>query len=171
MRMLRSIIRTVDTISERLGKILSFLIFGMTAVLVYEVVVRYAFNAPTIWAHETSIFFWGYCGVLAGAYTLKHHAHINVDILYSRLSPRREAILDVVTGFLFLFIIALIIYEGWKMGMVALATHEHSPTPWSPPIAHFKLVLPVGATLLLVQGLANWVRSLYLAVTNKELSV
>jgi len=169
MRMLRSFILTVDATSERLGKILSFLIFGMTAVLVYEVVVRYAFNAPTVWAHETGIFFWGYCGILAGAYTLKHHAHINVDILYSRLSPRVRAILDVVTGLLFFFIMGLIIYEGWKMGTASLAIHERSPTPWSPPVAHFKLVLPIGAFLLLVQGLANWIRSLHLALTNKEL--
>lgn len=169
MRTLRSFIRTVDEISERLGKILSFLILGMVAVLVYEVVARYGFHAPTIWAHETSIFFWGYCGILAGAYTLRHHAHINVDILYSRLSLRARAILDVVTGLLFFFIMVLIIYEGWKMGMTAVARHEHTGTIWGPPLAHFKLVLPVGAFLLLVQGIANWIRSLYLALTDKDL--
>lgn len=171
MRMLRAFIRIMDTVSEKLGNMLSILIPVMVAVLVIEVVARYAFQSPTVWAHETSIFLYGYCGMLAGAYTLKHRGHINVDIVYSRLSPRTKAILDVLTGLLFFLMVGLIIHQGWEMGMKSLVMHEHTSSPWGPPLAHFRLVIPVGAFLLMLQGIANWVRKLYLAVTNRELTI
>lgn len=169
--MLRAFIRIIDTVSEKLGNMLSILIPAMVVVLAIEVVARYAFQSPTVWAHETSIFLYGYCGMLAGAYTLKHRGHINVDILYSRLSPRKKAILNVLTGFLFFLMVGLVIYQGWKMGMKSLVMHEHTSSPWAPPLAHFRLVIPVGAFLLLLQGIANWIRNLYLAITNRELTV
>jgi len=171
MRMLRLFVRPIDTLSEWSGRLVSILIPLTVAVITYEVVVRYAFRAPTIWAHETSIFLLGYCGMLAGAYVLKRNEHIRVDIVYGRLSPRTRAILDLITSPLFFFIMALIIYEGLKAGMLSLRINEHTASAWGPPLAHFRLIIPAGAFLLFLQAIPNWIRNLYLAIKNTELPI
>ncbi len=62
------ILRTIDSISAWLGKYLGFLLFPLVGVLFIEVVLRYGFNRPTLWAHETAIFLFGTLGMFAGAY-------------------------------------------------------------------------------------------------------
>jgi len=171
MRALRSFINIVDFMSEWSGRIVSVLIPCMAAVLVFEVVARYAFNAPTAWAHETSIFMFGYCGAFAGAYVLKYRAHVNVDVIYSRLSPRVKAILDSITALIFFYFVGLLVYKGWGTAVTALVINQHSASSWGPPVAHFRFVIPVAGFLLILQGLSSWLRDLYFAILNRELMV
>ena len=169
MNALKTFIRIVDWISERIGLAVSVLLPALTLVLAYEVVARYVFQRPTIWAFDLSIFMFGYCGLLSGAYVLRRNEHINVDLVYGRFSPRGRAFLDVVTGLLFFFFILLVIVYGWKAAYSAIEFGDRRPTEWGPPLGHFKLMIPVGAFLLLLQGLANWIRKLYLLIAGKEL--
>ena len=169
MKGLRLFIRTVDTISDLVGRGISVVLPAMVLVLTYEVVARYVFEKPTLWAFDMSIFMFGYCGLLSGAYVLRKRQHINVDILFERLPPRAKAATELVTGLLFFFFIALVVIYGWEEAYVAIKNGYHSPTEWGPPVGHFKLMIPVGAFLLLLQGLANWLRSLYMVVAGKEL--
>jgi TRAP-type mannitol/chloroaromatic compound transport system permease small subunit len=171
MRTLGSFIRIVDLISEWSGRIVSVLIPCMAAVLVFEVISRYAFDSPTAWAHETSIFMFGYCGALAGAYVLKYKSHVNVDVIYSRLSPRVKAILDLITALIFFYFIGLVIFKGWETAWTALVMNQHSSSSWGPPVAHFRFVIPVAGFLIILQGLANWLRNLYFAIKNRELVI
>jgi len=169
MRLFKAVLRAVDRLSEGVGLLVSVLMPAMVVVLAIEVVARYVFNRPTLWAYDTAIFMFGYTGLLGGAYALKRKEHINVDLFYARLSPRGKAVLDVITGLLFFFFMALVVIYGWGTAIEALEGGEATATLWGPPIGHFKLMIPIGAALLILQGLANWIRSLYLAATNKEL--
>lgn len=169
MQSVKLVLHAVDRLSEVVGLLVSVLMPAMVAVLAIEVIARYIFNSPTIWAYDTAIFMFGYTGLLGGAYALSKKQHINVDLVYSRLSPRGRAVLDVTTGLLFFFFMTLVIIYGWDNAIEAIRGGEATATLWGPPIGHFKLMVPVGAALLFLQGLANWIRSLYLAVTNKEL--
>ncbi len=171
MRVLRLFIRTVDWVSDRLGLMLSVLLPVMVLVLTYEVVARYVFKNPTVWAYDMAIFMFGYTGLLCGAHLLRRKEHINVDLVYERLSPRKRAILDSITGLLFFFFIVLVIIYSSKTAFFALKMGQKTATEWAPPVGHFKLMIPVGAFLLLLQGFANWIRSLYRAITDKELKV
>ena len=101
MRLFKVVLRAVDRLSEVIGLLVSVLMPAMVVVLTIEVVARYVFNSPTIWAYDTAIFMFGYTGLLGGAYALKNKEHINVDLIYARLSPRGKAVLDVITGLLF----------------------------------------------------------------------
>lgn len=168
MRVLRNFLYIIDTISEWIGKAVSVLPLAMVLVLSYEVVSRYVFNKPTIWAQDIVIFMFGYTGLLAGAYALKHGDHINVDFLYERLSPRKRAILDIFNGLLGFFFLILVIVMDWDPAINALANHQRTASDWAPPIGHFKLMIPIGGFLFLMQGLANWIRTLYFVVTKKE---
>jgi len=169
MDTLQFILRLIDRLSSFVGTAVSVLLPALTLVLTFEVVARYFFERPTIWAFDMAIFMFGYLGLLAGAYVLKEKEHINVDLIYGRFSPRGKAVLDVITGLLFFFFMTLVVAYGWKAAYSALSFGDHRPTEWGPPLGHFKLMIPVGALLLLLQGLANWIRNLYLAITGEEL--
>jgi TRAP-type mannitol/chloroaromatic compound transport system permease small subunit len=171
MKVLRAVIRTVDKVSEVVGLAMSVLIPAMVAVLTFEVVARYVFKSPTMWAYDTSIFMFGYAGLLCGAYALKFNAHINVDVLYARLSPRRKALMDLISGLIVFFFVLLVIIYGTNEAVSSFIRNERRPTEWAPPVGHLKLMIPIGGILLLLQGLANWIRTFYRFVTGKEFEV
>ena len=102
MEIVKRILRFIGDINEYTGRITSCLILVLAGVLCWEVLVRGVFNAPTIWAHESTGFFFGAYFMVGGAYALRHNAHVNVDIFYRRFKPRTRAIIDLVTSVLFL---------------------------------------------------------------------
>jgi len=118
----------------------------MTAVLFLEVMLRYVFSSPTIWAHELTVHFFGAYSVLAGAYVLLHNEHIRVDIIYDRFSPRGRAIIDSVTYLLFfLFIVALLRYGIMTAWRAVELRQTVSPSPWGSPIWPLKITIPIAA--------------------------
>lgn len=168
---MRRILAGIDFMSEWSGKIVSVLIVFIMAILLFEVAMRFVFNAPTIWAHELSMHFFGFYSVIAGAYVLLHDQHVKIDIIYLRLPVRARAILDSFTYiFFFLFILIMLRY-GIMIGWRAVELKQSvSPSPWGSPIWPTKLAVPVAAFLILLQGLANFIRTLKFAVTGKELT-
>lgn len=170
MRQLRLLIRFVNNLSDWVGKTVSIMIFPMIFMLAWEVLMRYGFNSPTFWAHETSQFFNGVYIIVGGAYALRWGAHVHVDILHGRLSLRRRAIVDLFTWtFFFLFIGVLL----WKSGISAwnsVLAQEYSVSPWGPPVWPVRLAIPLGALLLLLEGLTKYVKDLYMAITGLELT-
>ncbi len=98
MDTLQFILRLIDRLSSFVGTAVSVLLPALTLVLTFEVVARYFFERPTIWAFDMAIFMFGYLGLLAGAYVMKEKEHITVDLIYGRFSPRGKAVLDVITG-------------------------------------------------------------------------
>jgi len=164
------ILRTIDSISAWLGKYLGFLLFPLVGVLFIEVVLRYGFNRPTLWAHETAIFLFGTLGMFAGAYILLVREHVNFDVLYRRLSPRRKAIMDSATALLFFLVMGVIIWQGWKMAFNSTIMRECTCSVWQPPIYPFKWVIPGAGFLLLIQGIANFTRDIFFAISGRKLS-
>src|SRR3546814_8437200 len=81
------------------------MICPMLAVMIWEIVLRYFFNSPSLWAYDISLFIYGGYIALGGAYTYLAGGHVNVDIIWGLLSPRGRAVLDILTsGFAFLFL-------------------------------------------------------------------
>ncbi len=78
--------------------LLSYFLFFFFVLLLMEVVLRYFFNSPTVWANELAQMLFGAYAILAGGYILRTGGHVNVDILYSRLSRKSRAALDIVTS-------------------------------------------------------------------------
>jgi TRAP-type C4-dicarboxylate transport system permease small subunit len=171
MKIIKVYINLIGRINNRIGLAISVLMPAMVLILFYEVVSRYVFKSPTIWTYDMAIFMFGYIGLLSGAYVHKNRKHVNVDIIYDRLSPRGKAISETITGLLFFFFIILVIIYSFDNAMYAFKHHEATATEWGPPIGHFKLMIPIGASLLFLQELANWFQSLYHAITNKELEL
>ena len=148
----------IDSLSEHTGNLVAYLIPLLAVVEVYEVMARYVFDAPTIWASEFSAMLFGAFILLGGADTLRRGGHVNMDIVYSRLSVRGRALMDILTFLLFLAFIGVLLWKGWETAWRSLKLLEHDSTEWGPPLYPFKLLLPLGALLVLLQGLAKLVR-------------
>lgn len=158
----------MDRFNERLAKIASFLIIPMTAIVVLEVIARYLFNRPTIWAHESSELLLGAFSILGLAYTHRLRAHVNVDLIYNRFPLRARAIIDLITSLFFFFFCGVVLWKTGEFALLSLMRREHSQTPWSPPLYPIKCLMWVGFFLMTLQGGAQFIRNLNTAWTGRE---
>jgi TRAP-type mannitol/chloroaromatic compound transport system permease small subunit len=164
---MKRFLKTIDRISEQSGKAVSFLIVLLVFVILYEIFARYLFNSPTIWAHEIAQMIYGAYVILLGAYVLQRKGHVNVDILYNRFRPRTRAIIDLFTWLLFFYFCGLLLLKGGEMAWDSLKVLETEPTSFAPPVYPIKMMIPLGALLILLQGLAKFIRDLTLAITGR----
>ena len=171
MHLVKILLRYIDAIMERFGTIISYLALAMMGITVYEVALRYVFNSPTSWAHETSEYMLAAYFMLGAGFTLCHRAspkHIKMDIFYTRFSPRKKAIVEMVGFIAFLLFIGVVLWQGWEMAWRSLQMSEHSMSTWGPPLYPIKLMVPVGAFLMMIMGVAKFIRDLTTAITGKE---
>lgn len=169
MKWLRFVVQRIDAFSEIIAKTVRWLILITMSITVYDVVLRYLFESPTIWAYELSGLLLGPFWLLCGGYVLSKDAHVRMDVFYRRLPPRGQAIMDLATHTLFFFYCSLILIYGWNYFWLSLIRNEHSRSVWGPPVWPFAAVLPVGAGLLLLAGIAKYIRDLYTAITGRSL--
>lgn len=149
----------IDRLSEVVGKGAGFLILILALTVCYDVVKRYLFGQPTVWAQELSAMLFGTFIILGGAYTAKDKKHVNMDIIYGRFSKRGRAVLDIVTFFvLTLPFLGVLLWKGGEGAWRSVATLEHDSSQWGPPLYPFRIMLPLGALLFLLQALAKLVR-------------
>ncbi|MFC1965214.1 TRAP transporter small permease subunit [Chloroflexota bacterium] len=165
---MKSLFNIIDNVNEWTGKVVSYLTLVIMVIIVYEVAVRYGFDRPTQWVHETSGFLFGGMFILGGGYVLLHRGHLNMDIFYNRWSPRTRAIIDLATSVLFFLFCGLLLWGGIEMAWKSVEIREFTPSYWGPPIYPLKLAIPVGASLILLQGLVKFARDLILVITGKE---
>ncbi len=145
----------------------TLLIFGAT--MLYEAISRHFFNSPTIWAFEFSKMSFGFYMIWAGAYTLQRGEHINMDIFYSKWSPRGKAIIDSLTFVFFLIFVSTLLYFAARDAANAYAIKETSNSALSQPLYQWRISLVIGVFLLFLQGLAEFVKNLWFAIYNEAL--
>jgi TRAP-type mannitol/chloroaromatic compound transport system permease small subunit len=168
---MKRVLTIIDAVSEWSGKLISFFIYFLAFLLLYDVTMRFAFNDPTIWCHELALHIFGAYAILAGPYVLLHDEHVKIDIIYNRFSPRGKAIIDSFTYLFFFMYIGLLFWHGSTIAARSVELRQTvSPSPWASPVWPVKLTIPLAAFLMLAQGLANYIRTFRLAVTGKELS-
>jgi TRAP-type mannitol/chloroaromatic compound transport system permease small subunit len=166
---LRGFIKVVDFVNDRMGKIVSFLIYPIMLVLVYEVLMRYYFNRPTIWAHETSCMLYGAHFVLGGAYALQHDAFVNVEVFYVRLPRRVQAVVDLLTWSMFYIFVGVLLWKSLPWALKSFAVLERSDSTWGPQIWPIKWTIPLAAFFMLLQGMTKTMKDLFMVVTGREL--
>ena len=167
---LKTILKGFDAVSEWSGRIFVWLIIPLTVVVVYEVISRRVFNAPHIWATEVTNYLYGPHFMLAAAYTLLYKSHVSIDIIYGRYSPRTRGILDIITYLVFFFPFCIIVfYQGIIFAQTSWAIGETSESAALRVVPLIKTVIPVTFGLLLIQGLANFIRSIMLVTRGKEI--
>ena len=168
MRFIKACLHSIDRLNYWVARIVSWAVVVIIAATVYEVIMRYVFNDPTTWVFEFNYLLHGPYFLLLGAYTFSINGHVNVDVFYGRLTPRTKAIVDLFTLPLFFFFIGIMFVYGGKFALNALAFREHLSSAWGPPVYPIKMIIPVAAALLLLQGIARYIRCLHLAITGRE---
>ena len=160
----------MDNLSEWTGRIFVWLIIPLTIVVVYEVISRRVFNAPNIWATEVTNYLYGPHFMLAAAYTLLYRSHVSIDIIYGKFSPRTRGIMDIITHLVFYFPFCTIVFiQGILFAQTSWSIHETSESAALTIVPLIKTVIPVTFALLLIQGLANFIRSIMLVAKGKEI--
>jgi TRAP-type mannitol/chloroaromatic compound transport system permease small subunit len=160
----------IDRLSEAVGKAAGLLIVVLALIVGYDVVKRYFFGAPTVWAQELSAMLFGTFIILGGAYTAKENKHVNMDIFYSQFSPRGRAILDIITFFILTVpFLGILLWKGGEGAWRSLITLEHDSSQWGPPLYPFRIMLPLGALLFLLQAIVKLIRDFQtLSVTGRK---
>ena len=168
MEGLKKILRVIDKTSLVSGRFLAYTTVLAVAIITFEVLMRYVFNRPTNWGHESMTLIFGMQYILSGAYAHYVRAHVRVDVVYQALSPRNKARMDVLTSLLFFLYIGVMTYTGWFFYWDSQVMWELSFTDWAPPLYPVKFTVFLGSLLLLLQGFANFVRDLHIATTGRE---
>jgi TRAP-type mannitol/chloroaromatic compound transport system permease small subunit len=159
--MARSIIYAIDQLSKTIGHAFAWCIVILIMGTTYEVIVRYAFNAPTDWAFDLSYIMYGALFFMSGAYTLSRGGHVRADMMSRTWPPRVQATIEIILYITFFFpgILAMV-FAGYHYAHDSFRILEKSiNSPIGVPIWQIKLLIPVGATLIALQGLAEVMRA------------
>ena len=154
-------IRTVEWYTRLFGYIGAFIILLLVVAMVYEVLARYFFAAPTKWAFEMAYMLMGTSFMFGIAYCMQMGRHIRVDFVYDHVSLKKRQVIDLV-GFLFLVPMLLWLTWGvWEYFAEAYRVDETSgESAWNPIIWPFKFSLVIGVVLLFMQTTVQIVRSI-----------
>ncbi len=158
--MINRFIYGVDQLSKTVGHAFAWCLMILTFGTSYEVFVRYVLNAPTSWAFDFSYLMYGAMFYMAGAYTLSRGGHVRADMFYRLWRPRTQATVEFVLYIVFFFpgVTALVI-SGWPYGLESMKIREVSVnSPAGVPIWPLKMLIPFGAGLLTLQGVAEVLR-------------
>lgn len=159
---MNALLRMIDRLSGNIGVLAAWIVLPLIFATVYEVLSRYLFNAPTVWAYEIGYMATGANFLLGAAFALREGSHIRIDVIYSHFSPRVKALIDVA-GYLLLFL-PLGIWLSFRLGEYALEAFQSGErtgeSAWNPVIWPFRLVFFVGFAVLALQALAECIRAI-----------
>lgn len=159
---MRTIVQTIDRINDVIGRGIAWLTLVMVLVTFMIVVLRYTFSIGWIAMQESVIYLHALVFMLGAAYTLKQNAHVRVDIFYEKMSARTKAWVDLSGALLLLAPFCLfIIVISWNYVGLSWSLLEGSRDAGGlPAVFLLKTTIPVMAGLLMLQGIAQALRSI-----------
>ncbi|MCK0166284.1 TRAP transporter small permease subunit [Jannaschia sp. S6380] len=148
-----------DRISVFIGRVTMLLIVILVSVMVYEVLARYVFEKPTIWANEMSLWLAGFVFVLAGLYAMQQRSHIRIFILYDMMPRAVQRLCDTISTLLICLFAFALFYGAWGEASQKFLRWETFGTAFDPPIpATLKPMILLVVTLVAIQAVANLIR-------------
>lgn len=164
-----ALIRSIEQLSLWAGRLAGLLILPLVFAMVFEVVSRYVFDAPTAWAFELAYMMMGTIFLLGLAYALSNGQHVNVDFLHDRLPRRVVGIIDAI-GYAILTGMSVWIAIG--LGEYAITAYERGEgtglSAWNPQVWPYRVIYVVGFVLFSLQTLAKTLENIMLAVTGSS---
>lgn len=157
---MHQLLHLIDQLSERVGRAVSWLSLLLVLVVVTDVFFRYGFNLSAAWVMELEWHLFTMLFILSAAYTFRHDKHVRVDVWYHRFSPRDQALVNLIGNLLLLLPwLGMLIYSSTLFAFDAWKLRESSPDPGGLPARYLiKGVIPLGLTLLFLQGIADTLR-------------
>ena len=149
--------RSCEAASLLVSRVAMWLSALIVAVMMVEVVSRYVFDAPTLWANELSLWMAGFLYLLAGIYAMRERAHIRVTVVYNSLPRKAQIVLDGLGALVVVVFAVALIVGSWKVAWAALLRWETLSTAWEPPIpATIKPMILACTALIAVQAVSNF---------------
>jgi TRAP-type mannitol/chloroaromatic compound transport system permease small subunit len=156
------IVDYIDRISLWSGDIVRWLAIVLSIVVLFEVFARYLFNSPTQWAYDTAMMVYSVMFLGGAAYVLYIKSHIRVDVILNMLPRRTQLILELIYYIVLFFpYIFVMIWWGSKIAYSCTLAEEISNTSqWLEPVWPWRWVIPAGFLLLLLQAIAEFIRTI-----------
>ncbi|MEH6642612.1 MULTISPECIES: TRAP transporter small permease subunit [Halomonadaceae] len=151
---MNAIVRTIDALNEGFGRLIAPLLAIITLIVIYDIAMRFFIGRPSDWAFDVTKMLFGAHFMLMAAYGLRHHVHVEVDVLKRLLSRRKQAGLELF-GYLFFFLpfIWMLGTLGWSFFIRSLGRDETTYGMVSLPVYPVKGVIVITAFLLLLQAI------------------
>ena len=157
---MRLVINTIEKITRWAGWLGAAITVPLILAMVYEVTVRYVFNAPTFWAYELGYMMMGTSLMLGIAYAMQADAHVRVDFFYQSRSEKGRAIIDIIGYAVMLPMIVWLCFGLWEYFMRAYENNEVSgESAWNPVVWPFRFFFVAGFVLLVLQTVAEILKS------------
>jgi TRAP-type mannitol/chloroaromatic compound transport system permease small subunit len=168
MNILKKYIETVDSLNERIGKGIAWLTLILVLVVCFDVISRYVFKSSSVGVQELEWHIFAVIFLMGAAYTLKHDKHVRVDIIFSRLTEKKQAVVNIIGTVLFLIPFSvLIIFSSFDFVWNSFTIGESSPDPGGLPARFIlKAVLPLSFIFILFQGTALLFKSILILKNN-----
>lgn len=157
---MRGLIRAIDGLSRFFGATAAVVIIALVGLMLYDVVLRYAFNAPTTWGNDMNTWLMGASFILSIAYAMSTDSHVRVDLLYNDRTRPRMRVVDLIgLSLIILPTVAWITWGLWGHFMDAYRSGERSGSGgWNPIVWPFKLILLVGLLIFTLQIVAEIIK-------------
>jgi TRAP-type mannitol/chloroaromatic compound transport system permease small subunit len=162
------IVRLVGHLSLWAGRLASLIVLPLVIAMVYEVVARYAFSAPTAWAFELSYMMMGTIFLLGVAYALLVNQHVNVDFIHNMLPKRAIAAIDMIGYALLTGMVAWMVIILAENAVSTYRSGEGSGlSAWNPPVWPYRIIYAVGFALFALQAFAKAIENLMVVLGHK----
>jgi TRAP-type mannitol/chloroaromatic compound transport system permease small subunit len=163
-------IRFVDRMNDVIGEAVSYLVVPLTLIVMFEVVMRYVFDAPTLWAWDVNMYLGGLMTILGAAYVHLYKGHVAVEFLLEKWTPKNRALLDLILSPFILVPLVILFWLGWEAAWKSFKIGENWTSLWEPAIWPLRLCIPLGAALFVLQVVSRFLSDLirYRELTGKE---
>lgn len=160
---------SIDWVVRQAGRAASFIMPVLALVVAFEVFSRYVLGKPTVWAFDLSLFMFGYLAALGGAYAQQKRAHINVDILYLKVSRRTRSVFNLISFSLAIFFLVIIVMVSIGKYEEAIEFDYRRQSEWAPPMFHFWIMMVIACGLFIAQLARDMLAELYFLLTGHAL--
>ena len=158
---MNAVAQAIDALNEAFGRLIAPLIAIITLIVLFDIISRFVFGRPSDWAFDITKMLFGAHFMLMAAYGLRHHVHVEVDVLKRLLSRKKQAVLELV-GYMVFFVpfIWMMLKYGWLFFERAFSRGETTYGMMSIPVYPIKGVIVLAAVLLLLQAIAIVLRAI-----------
>ena len=159
MELLLRLSRLIDSLNERVGKAVYWLVLAMVLISAGNAIVRKVFNYSSNSFLEAQWYLFSAVFLLAAGYTLLRNEHVRIDVVAGRFSPRTQAWIDILGTLFFLMPMAImILWLSWPVFVLKFTSGEVSGSAGGLIIWPARLLVPVGFALLVLQGFSELVK-------------
>jgi len=156
-------VNAIDKFTDTTGTWIAWLNVPLVLIVSYEVIMRYVFDAPTIWVFDTTYMIYGTVFMLGAAYALHKGAHIRTDFFYDKWTAKTKGMVDSISYIVFFFpsLIMLLVASGNEAWYSFLIHETSEQTPWRPILWPYKGIVPLTCVLLMIKGVSETIKSAY----------